>query len=165
MLLYGPFVHHIALGRPRHGSDQYKFGLKAVHAALHAVQLAELLQARLQLNEAHFFTVDALVYAAVTLLVVELGGLDSGLEIEAMRAGRNAKELLLVLSLHSTTAAECWQILALRSSSVSDAVLGASNPGCMYPSQAASSSPVAQWKPAMYTFDSGVGMDMYRRAS
>lgn len=97
----------------------YAIGLKAVNAALHAVQIAELLHENLQYHEAYFSTIDVLVFAATALLVVEIGSTDDALVLEAMRAGRAARELLLVLSLQSTTASRCWEAFSEVPSSAS----------------------------------------------
>lgn len=77
--------------------------------------MAELLHKQLQFNEAYFLTVDVLAFAVTTLLVVELGNNNTELNDEAIHASHSAKELLLVLSLHSETAAHCWEALAVRS--------------------------------------------------
>ncbi|KAI5367728.1 hypothetical protein Slin15195_G028600 [Septoria linicola] len=118
LLLYSPFVHYLALPGVDRSSQPYALGLKAVNAALHAVQIAELLHSQLQYNEAYFLTIDVLVFAAMMLLVVEAGSADNALVLEAMRAGRACRELLLVLSLQSMTASQCWEALAVRSSNV-----------------------------------------------
>ncbi|GIZ46328.1 hypothetical protein CKM354_000945600 [Cercospora kikuchii] len=123
LLLYAPFVHYLTMPGIDPCSQPYLIGMKAVNAALHAVQVAELLHHKLQFHEAYFLTIDVLVYAAVVLLVVESGGTEVPLVLEAMRAGRAAMELLLMLSLQTDTASQCWKALAVRSSRI------AGNPG------------------------------------
>ncbi|KAF2216648.1 hypothetical protein CERZMDRAFT_93938 [Cercospora zeae-maydis SCOH1-5] len=118
LLLYSPFVHYLTMPEIDTASQPYLIGVKAVNAAVHAVQVAEFLHHKLQLHEAYFLTIDVLVYAAVVLLVVESGSTDVALVLEAMRAGRAAMELLLVLSLQSDTASQCWKALAVRSSRI-----------------------------------------------
>ncbi|KAM3423195.1 hypothetical protein BST61_g645 [Cercospora zeina] len=118
LLLYSPFVHYLTMPGIDTASQPYLIGVKAVNAAVHAVQVAELLHHKLQFHEAYFLTIDVLVYAAVVLLVVESGSTDVSLVFEAVRAGRAAMELLLVLSLQSNTASQCWKALAVRSSRI-----------------------------------------------
>lgn len=116
LLLYSPFAHYLTMPTVEINSPPYTLGLKAVNAALHAIQVAELLHKQLRLDEAYFLTVDVLVIAATTLLVFELGsGRESPWVHEALHASGIAKGLLLEMSLHSQTAAHCWEALAVRS--------------------------------------------------
>ncbi|KXS94388.1 hypothetical protein AC578_6592 [Pseudocercospora eumusae] len=113
ILLYSPFVHHITdLENPGHF-----YGKKCFEAALHAVQIAEILQQQGHFNEAYFFTLDVLAFAAVVLLVVEACCKEPQLVMEAMHSSRTARELLLVLSFLNSAAAECWSALSVCGSS------------------------------------------------
>ncbi|CAK3810541.1 fungal-specific transcription factor domain-containing [Lecanosticta acicola] len=113
LLLFSPCVHHLADPNVEKGTPEYYFGTRCVQAALKAVKLADLLHKGPHLNEAYFSTIDVLAFAAMTLLVVQLGSSDGSLLGEAIKSGKRAKELLLMLSLQSRTAAECWEALSV----------------------------------------------------
>lgn len=97
-----------------HTSEGYIYGTKCVRAALAAINIAEELKHRFQLNEGYFQTVDVLVNASMVLLAVELGSSDAKLLRVAIPAGRRAKEILLALAPLSIKADECWQAIAVR---------------------------------------------------
>jgi hypothetical protein len=129
-----------------------------VDAAFHAVEIAELLQERAQLSEAYFLTVDVLAFAAIVLLVLEVGGRDELLVAKATSAGSRAKALFLALSFHNSTAAACWEALMARSetpagpaSTIAQSLHGPrSNELCAPPPK----------RPSMYTGDSGVEVNL-----
>ncbi|SMQ47618.1 unnamed protein product [Zymoseptoria tritici ST99CH_3D7] len=111
LLLFTPFVHHLAQPLSDRKSEAYTFGKKCVQAALGAVSVASELQQRYQFNEAYFNAVEVLVYAHMALLIVELGSSDGEFLRDAQAANRRAKELLMNLALLSATASECLDAL------------------------------------------------------
>jgi hypothetical protein len=114
LLLYTPFVHHLAQPSTDRTSEAYVYGAKCVQAALGAVRIAGELQQRYQFNEAYFNAVEVLVYALMVLHIVELGSSDGDFLRDAIAANRQAKELLMNLALQSTTASECLDALTVR---------------------------------------------------
>lgn len=174
LLLFSPFVHHLADSTVERGSHEYYFSWKCVQAALQAVKIADLLHKGLHLNEAYFSTVDVLAFAAMTLLVAELGSCDNAILSEALKSGKRAKELLLMLSLQSQTAAECWEALSVcwtslknapsNSKTSADDISLASKPvhqaGKTLPSASApgrTSAPSHPKRPGIRNVDSGIG--------
>lgn len=145
-------------------SVEYHFGTKCVYASLRAVKLADLLHKGLHLNEAYFSTIDVLAFAAMTLLVVELGSSDSSILGEAIKSGKRAKELLLMLSLQSQTAAECWEALSVcwKSELKKSPPPADTSPKPVH--QAGKSTPsrstslYATRRPGLKNLDSGIGM-------
>jgi hypothetical protein len=113
LLLYTPFVHHLAQPSPIRNSEAYAYGAKCVQAALGAVSVASELQKRYQFNEAYFNAVEVLVYALMVLLIVELGSSDGDFLKDVVVANRDAKELLMNLAIQSTTASECLDALTV----------------------------------------------------
>lgn len=113
LLLFTPFVHHLAQPLSDRKSEAYTFGKKCVQAALGAVSVASELQQRYQFNEAYFNAVEVLVYAHMALLIVELGSSDGEFLRDAQAANRRAKELLMNLALLSATASECLDALTV----------------------------------------------------
>lgn len=113
--LYCPFVHHIASPRKPHSPNAYAYGLKCVEAAISAVRTAEVLAERGMLYEAYALTVDVLVMAATTLLVVELGGPLDTMAETVRRTNLSAKSLLESLAHKNWSATKCLESLSVSS--------------------------------------------------
>ncbi|KAF7190308.1 hypothetical protein HII31_08639, partial [Pseudocercospora fuligena] len=113
ILLYSPFVHHITRSPPDIENAGHFYGKKCLEAALHAVRIAEILHQQGHFNEAYFFTLDILAFAAMVLMIVETCCKEPQLVMEAMHGSRSARELLLVLSFRNSAAAECWSALSV----------------------------------------------------
>lgn len=114
LMLYSPILHHVL--EPSRGwkPNAYTYGLKCVDAAIEAVRIAEALDARDVLHEAHALTVDVLVMAAISLLVVELGSPDIGMVDRVRDSSSKAKGLLEVLGRKNCSAAGCLDSLKVR---------------------------------------------------
>jgi hypothetical protein len=82
-----------------------------VDAAIQAICIAETMAERDMLNEAYALTVDVLVMAATSLLVVELGAHDDGVIDRVGKSSRKARQLLEILSQKSCSAAACLESL------------------------------------------------------
>ena len=80
-------------------------------AAVEAICIAEKMAERDMFNEAYALTVDVLVMAATSLLVVELGTPDDGAPDRVRESSRKAKMLLEALSQKSCSAAGCLESL------------------------------------------------------
>lgn len=91
---------------------EYNYAYRAFQAAIYAVRITQVLHKRLWLNEAHAITLDTLAFASVVLLTVERTSAVSHLLAEAVQCGKQAKELLLVVSLQSPAAAQIWEALS-----------------------------------------------------
>ncbi|KXT17958.1 hypothetical protein AC579_9583 [Pseudocercospora musae] len=117
ILLYSPFVHHITRSPPDIENTGHFYGKKCFEAALHAVKIAEILHQQGHFNEAYFFTIDVLAFAAMVLMLVETCCKEAQLVMEAMHGTRCAREILLELSFRNSAAAECWSALSACGSS------------------------------------------------
>jgi hypothetical protein len=73
LTLYSPILHHVVKPRGSRRPNAYAHGWKCVAAAIDAICIAGAMAERDMLSEAYALTVDVLVMAATTLLVVELG--------------------------------------------------------------------------------------------
>lgn len=80
-------------------------------AAVEAICIAEIMTERDMFNEAYALTVDVLVMAATSLLVVELGAPDDGVSDCVRESSRKAQTLLEALSQKSCSAAGCLESL------------------------------------------------------
>lgn len=80
-------------------------------AAIQAICIAERMAERGMLNEGYALTVDVLVMAATSLLVVELGAHDDGVTDRVRKSSRKARRLLEILSQKSCSAAGCLESL------------------------------------------------------
>lgn len=80
---------------------------RCVEGAIDAVCIAETMSAQGILYEAYPLTIDVLVMAATTLLVVELGAPDDMLAVRAKGSSRKAKELLETLARKNFSACRC----------------------------------------------------------
>lgn len=80
-------------------------------AAIEAVHIAEMMEARDMLYEAYAFTNDVIAMAATSLLVVELMPPGDTLVTHAKSSSWKAKAVLEKLALRSCTAARCLESL------------------------------------------------------
>ncbi|KAK4505531.1 hypothetical protein PRZ48_003494 [Zasmidium cellare] len=113
LILFSPFVHHLANSPGVSSIMEYNYAYRAFQAAINAVRIAQVMHKRLWLNEAHGVTLDALAFAGVVLLAVEQTSAVSHLLVEAVQCSKQAKELLLLLSLQNPGAAEIWGVLSM----------------------------------------------------
>jgi hypothetical protein len=95
--------------------DVYAHGWKCVDAAIEAVCIMETMAERDMFNEAYPLTVDVLVMAATSLLVVELGTQDDVVPDRVRESSRKAKIFLETLSRESFSAAGCLESLKVSS--------------------------------------------------
>ena len=111
MALHCPFLHHVVEAPEDRDPNGFACGTKSVDAAVQAVTIAEAFELRLELHEAYCLTVDILVMAAITLLVVELGAPTYPAVAAVRSASRSAQKLLESLAPSSTAAAQCLDSL------------------------------------------------------
>lgn len=111
LTLYSPIVHHVVKPRGSRKSNAYAHGWKCVDAAIDAICIAEAMAERDMLSEAYALTVDVLVMAAITLLVVELGDPDNCMADHVRESSRKSENLLRALSQQSCSAAGCLESL------------------------------------------------------
>ena len=84
-----------------------------IKAAIEAVHILESMEARAMLYEAYAFTVDVLVMAATSLLVIELMPPGDTLAAYAKLSSWKAKALLEKLAVQNCTAARSLEGLAV----------------------------------------------------
>ncbi len=114
LVLYCPFLHHIAQPSERRKPNAYACGLKCVDAAVLAVLTVETLGAHGMLYEAHALTVDILTMAATALLVVELGDPEGSLRVRVHNTSNIARVLLGGLAQTNSAAYQCLESLLVR---------------------------------------------------
>lgn len=107
LVLYSPFLHHILKPKEHRSSSADMAASRCVEGAIDAVCVAETMSAQGILYEAYPLTIDVLVMAATTLLVVELGAPDDMLAVRAKGCSRKAKKLLETLARRSFSASRC----------------------------------------------------------
>lgn len=112
LILFSPFVHHLANSPGISSIMEYNYAYRAFQAALSTVRVAQVLHRRLWLNEAQCVTLDTLAFAGMVLLAVERTSAVSYLLVEAVQCGKQVKELLLLVSLQNPAAAQLWEVLA-----------------------------------------------------
>ncbi|KAF2161373.1 hypothetical protein M409DRAFT_59088 [Zasmidium cellare ATCC 36951] len=113
LILFSPFVHHLANSPGVSSVMEYTYAYRAFQAAVNAVKIAQVLHKRLWLNEAHGITLDTLAFAGVVLLTVEQTSAVNHLLVEAVQRSKQAKELLLLASLQNPAAGEVWGVLSM----------------------------------------------------
>jgi hypothetical protein len=87
--------------------------LRCVEAAIKAVHVAHAMETQGVLYEACALTVDTVVMAATSLLVVELGARGDALANRAKSSSGKAKALLENLALRNCSAARCLESLSV----------------------------------------------------
>ena len=98
LTLYSPILHHTVKPHGSRKPNAYAYGWKCVDAAIDAICIAEAMAEQNMLSEAYALTVDVLVMAATTLLVVELGDPDNCMADRVRESSRKAENLLRTLS-------------------------------------------------------------------
>ncbi|KAL1581737.1 hypothetical protein WHR41_09427 [Cladosporium halotolerans] len=107
LVLYSPLLHHILKPMEHRSSSADMAASRCVEGAIDAVCIAETMRDQKILYEAYPLTIDVLVMAATTLLVVELGAPDDMLAVRAKGSSRKAKELLETLASKNSSASRC----------------------------------------------------------
>ena len=111
LVLYCPFLHHITKPWEQRSPSANTAASICVKAAIEAVHIAEMMEARDMLYEAYAFTNDVIAMAATSLLVVELMPPGDTLVTHAKSSSWKAKAVLEKLALRSCTAARCLESL------------------------------------------------------
>jgi hypothetical protein len=111
LTLYSPILHHTVKPHGSRKPNAYAYGWKCVDAAIDAICVAEAMAEQNMLSEAYALTVDVLVMAATTLLVVELGDPDNCMADRVRESSRKAENLLRTLSHQNCSAAGCLESL------------------------------------------------------
>lgn len=110
VLLYSPYAHYAVGPHVQTASRGYDFACKNIYAAMRLVRMISTMHIRGILIPSHHLTVHALAFAAVTLLLADLGG-TPGLAIIDVQTLREAcmstHGLLARLSQSNSTAAGC----------------------------------------------------------
>ncbi|KAK4989692.1 Gypsy retrotransposon integrase-like protein 1 [Elasticomyces elasticus] len=114
MVLYRPFLHHVMKssepGRIFH-YKAYACGSACVKAAMQVVWLAQTLDSHGALNEAYWFTIYILSFAATSLMFFVLSSDGDPTIRETAEAAENAKGLLRRLARYNRSAQRCYESL------------------------------------------------------
>jgi hypothetical protein len=126
LIVNSPFLHFLTVPPTLRHNDGNGAAVTCVTAAIQTVEVLHALKEEELLNWVHSFTLRSLAFTAITLLTVELGGLEVPGMGPIKTASGLAEDLLKGMVMRNAAALGCFQSLQVRHRRCSSCVFAAS---------------------------------------